>query len=57
MKISRWKMIWGLKRKLFEVLTFYLAIALSILFAYIEHYSVKSIIFAGVGAGIYFSFM
>lgn len=54
MKISRWKMIWGLKRKLFEVLTFYLAIALSILFAYLEHYSVKSIIIAGVGVGVYF---
>lgn len=56
MKISRCKMIWGLKRKIFEVLWLYLMIVVSTLFAYREHYSINSIIFAGVGVGTFFFF-
>lgn len=47
-------MIWGLKRKLSKVLWLYLMIAVSILLVYTEHYSINSIIFAGVGVGIFF---
>lgn len=56
MKISRWRMIWGLKHELFRVLTWYIIIVLSVILVNIENYSKKSIIYAimGVGLAVFF---
>lgn len=45
MKISRWRIIWGLREELFGVFTMYLAMALGILFPYLKHFTRNSIIF------------
>lgn len=54
MKISRWKMIWGLKYQLFGVFTFYLGIVAGILFGYIQRHNKSAIIFAIIGVGVSF---
>lgn len=54
MKISRWKMIWGLKLQLFEVFTMYLAIAAGILFGYIEKHNKNAIIFSYFAVAFFF---
>ena len=51
MKISRWKMIWGLKEELFNVFMFYLVMAAGIIFLSIQHFSRNSIIFVSVAEG------
>ena len=54
MKISRWKLIWGLKYQLFGVLTMYLLIALSVLFGYMEKHNRNAIIFSCFGVAFFF---
>lgn len=45
MKMSRWKMICGLKEELFSAFSIYLYIVVGILFLYTQHFSKNSIIF------------
>lgn len=45
MKISRWKMICGLKGELFSVFSFYMFIAVGVLFLYTQQFSINSILF------------
>lgn len=56
MKISRWKMIWGLKDQLFLVFTFYCLMALGVLFGYMCSYNKSAVIFSIVTVGISFYF-
>lgn len=53
MKISRWKMIWGLREELFGVFTMYLGMALGILFPYLKHFTRNSIIFMCIAVATY----
>lgn len=52
MKISRWKMICGLKYELFGVLTWYLMILLAVILVITEDYSKKSINIAIIGVAV-----
>lgn len=45
MKISRWKLIWGLREELFGVFTCYFVMASGIYLLFLGHFSIKAIIF------------